>query len=101
MMCFLGSGLSYFHPYSTILNAKKIGDNFSFKHLTTIGNKNDDEKLRPTILNNVTLGSNVIIFGDIIIGNKVIIGAGTVVTKSIPDNAVVVGNPAKIIKFSK
>lgn len=94
----LGYGLSYSHPYSTVLNAKKIGDNFSFKHLTTIGNKYDDEQLRPIILDNVTLGSNVTIFGDITIGNNVIIGAGAVVTKSIPDNSVVVGNPCRIIK---
>ena len=31
------------------------------------------------------------------IGNNVIIGAGTVVTKDIPDNSVVVGNPCKIV----
>lgn len=97
----LGNSLSYSHPYSTILNAKKIGDNFSFKHMTTIGNKNDDEQLRPILLNNVTLGAGVIIFGDIIIGNNVTIGAGSVVSKSVPDNAVVVGNPAKIIRFNR
>lgn len=33
------------------------------------------------------------------IGNNVIIGAGAVVTKDIPDNAIVAGNPAKIIKY--
>lgn len=36
--------------------------------------------------------------GDITIGSNVIIGAGSVVTKDIPDNVVVVGNPAKVIK---
>ena len=34
---------------------------------------------------------------DVTIGNNVVIGAGTVVTKSIPDNSVVVGNPGRII----
>jgi len=38
---------------------------------------------------------------DIKIGNNVTIGAGAVVTKNIPDNAVVVGVPAKIIKIKE
>ena len=94
----IGYNLFYEHPYSTILNAKSIGNNFSCKHLTTIGNKHDDENLRPVILNNVSLGAGVTIIGDITIGNNVIIGAGSVVVKSIPDNCVVVGNPSKIIR---
>lgn len=36
--------------------------------------------------------------GDITIGNNVVIGAGSVVTKSVPDNCTVVGNPARIIR---
>lgn len=92
----LGKNIEYSHPYGTILNAKSIGDNFKFKHLTTIGNKNDNEALRPTILNNVTLGANVTIIGDVVIGNNVVIGAGAIITKSIPDNSVVVGQPFRI-----
>ena len=44
------------------------------------------------------IGSNATILPDVIIGKNVIIGAGAVVTKDIPDNSVVVGIPAKIIK---
>lgn len=86
----LGKDIKYDHPYGTILNAKYIGNNFRCKHLTTIGNKDDNEDLRPTILNNVTLGANVTIIGRVTIGNNVVIGAGTVVTKDIPDNSVVI-----------
>lgn len=94
----IGSGLQYAHPYSTILNAESIGDNFSCIHCTTIGKKGDK---RPRIGNNVTVGCHVAIIGDITIGNNVTIGAGSVVVKDVPDNAVVVGNPARIIKFNE
>lgn len=47
--------------------------------------------------NNVFIGCNVTILPNIKIGNNVIIAAGSIVTKDIPDNSVVGGNPAKII----
>ena len=95
----IGSNLILDHPFSTILNAKQIGDNFRCKNNITIGNKNDNDSLRPVIGNNVYVGANAVVIGDIIIGDNAIIGAGAVVTKDIPKNAVVVGNPAKIIKY--
>lgn len=49
------------------------------------------------IMNNVFIGSNSIILPNTRIGNNVIVGAGTVVTKDVPDNSVVVGNPARVI----
>ena len=55
------------------------------------------------ILNDVWIGSNVIILSGVKIGNGAIIGAGAVVTKDVPDYAIVGGIPASIIRmrFSK
>lgn len=50
-----------------------------------------------TIGNNVYIGNCALIMPGVSIGNNVIVGAGSVVTKSIPDNAIVGGNPAKTI----
>jgi maltose O-acetyltransferase len=49
------------------------------------------------IANNVFVGASSIILPNVKIGSNVIIGAGSIVTKDIPNNSLVVGNPAKII----
>jgi acetyltransferase-like isoleucine patch superfamily enzyme len=46
-----------------------------------------------------SVGSSVTVLCGIRIGKRAIIGAGSVVTKDVPDNAVVAGNPARIIKY--
>lgn len=46
---------------------------------------------------NVYIGNNALILAGVTIGSNVIIAAGAVITKSIPDNSIVGGNPAKII----
>lgn len=48
--------------------------------------------------NNVIVGINSIILPGIKIGNHVVIGAGSVVTNDVPDNTIVAGNPARIIR---
>ncbi len=91
----MGKGCLIAHPYATILNADKIGDNFNCRHCTTLGAKGNG---RPTIGNNVTLGASVTIIGPVTIGDNVIVGAGSVVVKDVPANCIVAGNPARIIK---
>lgn len=53
----------------------------------------------PTIGNNVYIGPGAKIIGKVNVGNNVAIGANCVVTRDIPDNAVVVGVPGRVISF--
>ena len=64
---------------------------------------NKDKQVPPLykpieIMDNVFIGCNSTILGGIKIGNNVVIAAGSVVTKDVPDNSVVAGNPAKVIE---
>ena len=95
-----GGGIFIIHSFGTRIRAKSIGYGCTFRQLTTIGTKSTNKPLEvPIIKNNVDFGANVCCFGNITIGNNAIIGAGAVVTKDVPDNAIVAGNPAKIIGF--
>ncbi|MFQ2004962.1 acyltransferase [Aeromonas veronii] len=51
------------------------------------------------IKHNASIGANATLLPGIIIGRYSMIGAGAVVTKDVPDYAVVVGNPAKVIRY--
>lgn len=61
--------------------------------------KNDLEITKPIIVgNNVYIGTNAVILPGVKIGDNVIVGASAVVTKDVPDNSVVGGNPARVLK---
>ena len=82
-----------------IINALHVGDYCVVNSGVIIGNKNKSED-KPIIGNNVeiTIGAKVI--GKIIIGDNVIVAPNSVVIKDVPNNAVVSGIPAKILKFN-
>jgi len=60
-----------------------------------------EEFLKTHIKQGASIGANATILPGITIGKNAMVGAGSVVTKNIPDNTVVAGNPAKIIKTLK
>jgi maltose O-acetyltransferase len=74
--------------------------------ITTVGHPMSPAKRREhaaqakpvTIGNDVWIGGSCTILPGVTIGNNVVVGAGAVVTKDVPDNSVVVGVPARVIK---
>ena len=91
----IGEGFRPAHCYSTVVNAEKIGKDFMVYQCVTIGMNGGK---CPSFGNDVVVFSNSVIIGDIFLGDHVRVGAGSVVSKSVPANCVVVGNPARIIK---
>lgn len=93
----INKGTMIYHGNIIVNKNSIIGNNCRLHGINCIGN-NGKNDLCPTIGDNVEIGSGAIIIGNIKIGNNVIIGAGATVVKDVPDNVIVVGNPAKILK---
>ena len=102
--CKIGKGLIIDHGQGIVLNKNTvIGDNCRLRNSVCIGNKELKDggwSDCPRLGSNINIGANAVIIGDITIGNNVKIGAGAVVVKDIPDNSVVIGNPAKIMNHT-
>jgi acetyltransferase-like isoleucine patch superfamily enzyme len=59
-----------------------------------------DWKVEPTVIRKgASVGSGATILCNITIGENAIVGAGSVVTKNVPPNAIVAGNPAKVMRY--
>lgn len=93
---YIGGGLFIQHGFSTIVSAKKLGKNCWINQQVTIGYKGEHA---PIIGDNVMILCGAKVLGDIVMHDNSIAGANAVVIKDVPENAVVGGVPAKIIKF--
>ncbi|MBC6500455.1 colanic acid biosynthesis acetyltransferase WcaB [Citrobacter freundii] len=93
----IGRHFTIHHGYGLVINKHVVaGDDFTVRHGVTIGNSGGNDQSCPVIGNGVELGACVTLLGDITIGDNVTIGAGSVVVDSIPDNALVVGEKARV-----
>ena len=75
-----------------------IGPNATFTNDPYPRSKQEFALLQTIIKKGATIGANATILPDITIGENAMVGAGSVVTKDVPPNVLVVGNPARIIK---
>jgi len=85
-----------------------IGDNFQAgpgvqlltpEHPLDAVARRGEETARPIVIgDDVWIGGGAIVLAGVTIGDRSVIGAGTVVTKDVPSDVVVVGNPAKIVR---
>lgn len=93
----VGENFQLPHPHNIVIgNEVKIGSNCKIYHDVTLG---QNKGKYPILGDYVIVYPGAKIFGDVKVGNNVIVGANAVVTKDIPDNAIVGGVPAKILKY--
>ena len=100
----IGKFLFIDHGMGVVIGeTSEIGDNVTIYHMATLGgispsvNSNEQRNIKrhPTLKDNVVVGSGAQILGPVTIGKNAKIGANAVVTKDVPENAVMVGIPAK------
>ena len=100
----IGKNLFIDHGMGVVIGeTSEIGDNVTIYHSVTLGgispsidsDSQRDVKRHPTLKNNVVVGSGAQVLGPIVVGENAKIGANAVVTKDVPENAVMVGIPAK------
>ena len=100
----IGKNLFIDHGMGVVIGeTSEIGDNVTIYHSVTLGGispsinseEQRDVKRHPTLKNNVVVGSGAQVLGPVIVEKNAKIGANAVVTKDVPENAVMVGIPAK------
>lgn len=94
--------LTFYHPVGIIIgNGCTIGKNVSIFQNVTIGRSDKLVDAYPKVGDNSIIYAGAVLIGDIEIGRNCIVGANAVVTKSMPDNSLAIGVPAKIIQRNK
>jgi len=97
--CKIQNGVSVYHGV-TIEDDVFIGPNVAFSNDKVPRAFNAEWKVAPTwVRHGVSIGSNATIVCGVEIGAFAMIGAGSVVTRSIPAHALVMGNPARVVGF--
>ncbi len=89
--------MQFIHGFSVMCIAQSIGKNCTIYQQVTVGNSGGHY---PTIGDNVSICAGAKVLGGVKVGNNVTIGANAVVTKDVPDNAIVAGVPARVIGFN-
>jgi serine O-acetyltransferase len=98
----IGAGLHIGHPGTIVVHPRsRIGRNCNISQGVTLGQANrGPRKGHPTVGDGVYIGPGAKLVGAVRVGNNVAIGANCVVTGDVPDNAVIVGVPGRVISFA-
>ncbi len=97
----VSKGFFMVHPgFVRIDSCVHIGENCTVLPMVLFGRAHPIDGTEIFVGDNCNVGSGATILGPIKIGNNVTIAAGAVVTKNVPDNVVVAGVPAKVVKYS-
>lgn len=91
----IGAGCSILHFGGIEIANCRLGRNCSVAQGTRIGSRADP--LGPTVGNGVWIGAHTKILGPVSIGNGATIGPGSRVIRTVPQRALVLGNPARIV----
>jgi serine O-acetyltransferase len=95
----IGRNLFIDHGFTVIGETAQIGDNVTIYQCVTLGGTNPANgiagKRHPTLEDNVIVGSGAQVLGPITVARNARIGANAVVTKDVPEGAVMVGIPAR------
>lgn len=99
----VGPGFLIAHVGSLVIGDKtRIGENCDVRQNVTLGGNfrkaSADGRTQPWVGDNVTFGVGAVALGPVHIGSNSIIGANSVVTRDVPENVIVFGVPAQIIK---
>jgi len=99
----IGKGFYIGHYGEIFIGAIEMGKYCNVSQQVSIGHggRGTDRHGVPKIGEYVYIGPGAKLFGKIRIGNNVSIGANAVVSKDIPDNAIVVGNPGRIVGYQE
>jgi serine O-acetyltransferase len=99
----IGGGLALVHMGGIVISQNAvIGKNCTIYKGVTIGNSmRDGIVCAPEIGDCVWIGANATLVGKIKIGNNVLIASNAFVNRDVPDNSLVIGNPAIIKPFNK
>ncbi len=94
----IGPGLLLMHYHSIVIGPAKIGCNCTLHHNSTIGEAvAKHHNTMPQIGDNVWIGPHCIVTGDIKVGNNVTLSAATFLSKDVPDNCLIAGNPGRVV----
>jgi serine O-acetyltransferase len=94
----IGKGFRIAHFGSIVINPNTIiGINFNIANGAVIGSAEGQKKGTPIIGNNVSVHANAVIIGGVKIGHNVLIAPNAFVNIDIPNGAIALGNPCKII----